>query len=157
MRTWTLLCSLLYLHAYNNRGSKTCWRVYWMDELVEGWRDEVIGWSWGNNILRRPSFFLQEPLCLSPPPALQPYHKHMHTYTSLTLPPSKLCLLLFLLVWFSGLSTSLPTKWSHPPFPVRTHAWVAGQVPSKRHARGNHPLMFLSLSFSFPSPLSKTT
>ena len=33
--------------------------------------------------------------------------------------------------------------------------WVAGQVPSRGHERGNHTLTFLSLSFSFPSPLSK--
>ena len=38
-------------------------------------------------------------------------------------------------------------------FPVRAHAWVAGQVPSRGHARGNHPLMFLCLSFSLSSPL----
>ena len=37
-------------------------------------------------------------------------------------------------------------------FPVRAHAWVAGQVPSGGHMRSNHTLMFLSLSFSFPSP-----
>ena len=30
-----------------------------------------------------------------------------------------------------------------------------GQVPSGRHMRGNHTLMFLSLTFSFSSPLSK--
>ena len=29
----------------------------------------------------------------------------------------------------------------------------AGQVPSREHLRGNHTLMFLSLSFSLPSPL----
>ena len=40
-------------------------------------------------------------------------------------------------------------------FPVRAHAWVAGQDPSGGHVRGNHTLMFLSLSFSLPSPLSK--
>ena len=40
-------------------------------------------------------------------------------------------------------------------FPVRAHAWVAGQGPSKGCARGNHTLMFLSLSFSLSSPLSK--
>ena len=34
-----------------------------------------------------------------------------------------------------------------------THTWVAGHVPSGGHARGNHTLMFLSLSFSLPSPL----
>ena len=32
---------------------------------------------------------------------------------------------------------------------------VAGQVPSWGHARGNHALMFFSLSFSLPSLLSK--
>ena len=37
----------------------------------------------------------------------------------------------------------------------RAHVWVASQVPSRGHVRGNHLLMFLSLSFSFPSPLSK--
>ena len=35
---------------------------------------------------------------------------------------------------------------------VRAHAWVAGQVPSGGCVRGNHTLMFLSLSFS-PLPL----
>ena len=39
--------------------------------------------------------------------------------------------------------------------PSQAHAWVAGQVPSRRHVRGNHMLMVLSLSFSTPSPLSK--
>ena len=34
------------------------------------------------------------------------------------------------------------------PFPVRAHAWVVGQVPSRGCARGNHTYMFLSLSFS---------
>ena len=40
-------------------------------------------------------------------------------------------------------------------FPVRAHAWVAGQVPCRGLARSNHTLMFLILSFSFPSPFSK--
>ena len=40
-------------------------------------------------------------------------------------------------------------------FPVRAHAWVAGHVPIRGRVRGNPTLMFLSLSFSFPSPLSK--
>ena len=35
-------------------------------------------------------------------------------------------------------------------YPVRAHAWVAGQVPSRGHSRGNHTLMFLSLPL-FPS------
>ena len=55
------------------------------------------------------------------------------------------------LVWLSGLSAGLRTKGSLAQFPVRTHAWVVGQV-SSRGARSSHMLMFLSLSFSFPSP-----
>ena len=42
----------------------------------------------------------------------------------------------------------LQTKGSLVRFPVRAHAWVAGQVPSGGHVRGNHILMFLSLFFS---------
>ena len=58
------------------------------------------------------------------------------------------------LVWLSGLSASLQTKGSPVQFPVRAHAWVVGQVPSRGRARGNR-WMFLSLSFSLPSPLSE--
>ena len=47
------------------------------------------------------------------------------------------------------------TKRSPVQFPVRAHAWVVGQVPSGGQVRGNHTLIFLSLSFSLPSPLSK--
>ena len=36
----------------------------------------------------------------------------------------------------------------------RAHAWVAGQVPSCGRARGNHTLMFLSLSPSHPLSLN---
>ena len=36
-------------------------------------------------------------------------------------------------------------------FPVRVHAWVAGQVPSEGHVTGHHTLMFLSLVLP-PSP-----
>ena len=57
------------------------------------------------------------------------------------------------LVWPSGLSASLQTKESQVRFPVGAQAWVAGQVPSRGCARGNHTLMFLSLPFSFPSSL----
>ena len=53
------------------------------------------------------------------------------------------------LVWLSGLSAGLQTGWSPVWFPVRAHAWVVGQVPSWGH------VMFLSLSFSLPWPLSK--
>ena len=49
------------------------------------------------------------------------------------------------LVWLSGLSTSLQTKGSPVRFPVRAHAWVVGQVPSRGRLRGNHTLMLLSL------------
>ena len=59
------------------------------------------------------------------------------------------------LVWLSELSASLRTKGSLVRFPVREHAWVAGQVPSAGHTRGDHTLMFLSLSFSLPSLLNK--
>ena len=59
------------------------------------------------------------------------------------------------LVWLSGLSAGLQTKGSLVRFPLRAHAWIVGQVPSRGHARGSHTLMFLTLSFSFPFPLSK--
>ena len=49
----------------------------------------------------------------------------------------------------------LQTKGSPVRFPVWAHAWVAGQVPNGGHIRGNHTLMFLSLSFSLPSPSLK--
>ena len=51
-----------------------------------------------------------------------------------------------------GLSTGLQIRGSLVRFPVRAHAWVAGQVPSGGHVRGNHTLMFLYLSFSLPFP-----
>ena len=56
-------------------------------------------------------------------------------------------------VWLSGLSASLKTKGSPVQFPVEAHAWVVGQVSGEGHTIGKHTLMFLSLSFSFPSPL----
>ena len=59
------------------------------------------------------------------------------------------------LVWLSGLSAGLWTKRSPVRFPLKAHVWVAGQVPSRGHARGNITLMFLSLSFSLLSLLSK--
>ena len=54
------------------------------------------------------------------------------------------------LVLLSGLSASLKTKGSRVQFLVRARAWVAGQVPSRGRARGNHTLMFLSLSPFLP-------
>ena len=59
------------------------------------------------------------------------------------------------LVWLSGLSAGLQTKGWPDLFPVLAHAWAAGQVPSGGHVRVNHRLMFLCLSFSLPSSLSK--
>ena len=56
------------------------------------------------------------------------------------------------LVGLSGFSASLRTKGLLVQFPVRAHSWVAGQDPSRGHARGNHTLMFLFLTFSHPSP-----
>ena len=49
------------------------------------------------------------------------------------------------LVQLSELSTSLSTKGSPIWFLVRTHAWVAGHVPSWGCMTGNHTLMFLPL------------
>ena len=51
-------------------------------------------------------------------------------------------------MWLSELSAGLQRV-----APVRAHAWVAGQVPSWGCARGNHILIFLSLSPSFPLTL----
>ena len=58
-------------------------------------------------------------------------------------------------MWLRELSDGLRTKELLVQFPVRAHAWVEGQVSSQGHVRGNHTLMFLSLSFSLPSSLSK--
>ena len=44
------------------------------------------------------------------------------------------------LVWLSGLSASLQTTRSPVRFPVRAHAWVAGQVPSWGHAGKTQPI-----------------
>ena len=66
----------------------------------------------------------------------------------------KICLIQSLnrLVWLSELSAGLLTKGLLVRFPVRALAWVAGQVPSRGRARGNHTLMFLPLFFlPFPS------
>ena len=56
-------------------------------------------------------------------------------------------------MWLSVLSTGLRSKGWLVRFPVRAHAWVAGQVPSRGRARGNHTLMFLSLCPSLPLSL----
>ena len=56
-------------------------------------------------------------------------------------------------MWLSQLGIVLQSKRSLVQFPVRTQAWVADQVPSRGHARGNHTLMVLSLSSSLPLSL----
>ena len=53
------------------------------------------------------------------------------------------------------IESELLTKGLPVQFPVRAHAWIAGQDPSEGHVRGNHTLMFLSLPISLPFPLSK--
>ena len=59
------------------------------------------------------------------------------------------------LVWLSGLSTSLRAEGLLVQFPIGAHACVMGQVPIGGCTRGSHTPVFLSLSFSLPSPLSK--
>ena len=54
-----------------------------------------------------------------------------------------------------GQSKRLPVR-----FPLRAHAWAAGQVPGRGRARGSHTLMLLShtdvpLPFSLPSSVSR--
>ena len=63
--------------------------------------------------------------------------------------------MLLWMVYHSELSAGLRTKGLPVRFPVRACAWVEGQVPSRGYVRGNHTLMFLALSFSLPSPVSK--
>ena len=64
------------------------------------------------------------------------------------------CHLLPWLVWLSGLSIGLQTKGSSVQFPVRAHAWVAGQVPREGHVIGNHTYRCFSPSLSPSLPLS---
>ena len=58
------------------------------------------------------------------------------------------------LVWLSGLSASLPTEGSPVQLPVRAHAWVVGQVPRSRCARGNQSMYFSHINASLPLFLS---
>ena len=73
--------------------------------------------------------------------------------TRSTLRNQNLCLALAAVaLWLRGLSASLRTKGSLVWFPVRAHAWVAGQVPRRGWVRGNH--IDVSLPFSPSLPLS---
>ena len=60
---------------------------------------------------------------------LAPWH-HVYIHHTYSFPSKKKMYTLPWLVWLSGLSTGLWTKGSPVWFPVRAHAWVAGQVPS---------------------------
>ena len=62
------------------------------------------------------------------------------------------------MVWVSGLSAGLRIKWSPVQFSVRTHAWVAGQVPSTGHRSATiHGCVSSSLSPSLPLYLKINT
>ena len=50
--------------------------------------------------------------------------------------------------WLSGLSTSLLTNGLLVGFPVRAHAWVAGQVLNREHVRGDQSIYFSHRCFS---------
>ena len=54
------------------------------------------------------------------------------------------------LVWLSGLSTGLRIQRSLVQFPVRAHAWVAGQVPGWEHLRGSLWMFLLYVYVSLP-------
>ena len=53
------------------------------------------------------------------------------------------------LVWLSGLSAGLGIKGSQVRFPVRAHAWAAGQVPN-RGAQEKQPHIDVFLPLCFP-------
>ena len=59
------------------------------------------------------------------------------------------------LVWLRGLTASLRTEGSQVRSAGGAHALAVGQAPSRGPLRGNYTWMFLSLSFSLSSPLSK--
>ena len=56
-------------------------------------------------------------------------------------------------MWLSGLSTSLQTKGSPVQFPVKAHAWVADEVPSRGQC-DRQPHINASLPFFLPPFLS---
>ena len=67
-------------------------------------------------------------------------------------------------MWLSALSTGLRTKGSQVRFPMRAHAWVVGQVPSRyvteQGMGGSFTInyyrkdsAFLSLEVPSPTPL----
>ena len=54
------------------------------------------------------------------------------------------------LVWLSGWVLAWDSKGRWVESKCRAHALVAAHVPSRGHSIGNHTLMLLSLSPSFP-------
>ena len=58
------------------------------------------------------------------------------------------------LLWLSGLSNDLQTKELLVQFPVRTHAWVAGQFPQSGVCEGQ-PNIDVSLPLFLPPFPSK--
>ena len=53
-------------------------------------------------------------------------------------------------MWLSGLSTGLQTKRLLVQIQVRTHAWVAGQVPSRGRVKDNLLLYLSHIDVSLP-------
>ena len=54
------------------------------------------------------------------------------------------------MVWLSGLGIILQSERLPVPFPVRAHAWIAGQVPIWGHARSNQSVSLSHTDFSLP-------
>ena len=80
----------------------------------------------------------------------------MHTHTCVCVKYFYIKIAHYALVGVAqGIECGLQTRGLPGQFPVRAHAWVVGQVHSRGHTRGNHTLIFLSLSFSLSSPPSK--
>ena len=53
-------------------------------------------------------------------------------------------------MWLSGLSTGLQTKRLLVQIQVRTHAWVAGQVPNRGRVKDNLLLYLSHIDVSLP-------
>ena len=54
------------------------------------------------------------------------------------------------MVWLSRWGVGLQTKGSPVQFPVRAHAWVAGQVPTWGRVRGSQMTFLLHIDVSLP-------
>ena len=58
------------------------------------------------------------------------------------------------LLWLSGLSAGLRSERSPGPFLVRAHGWVAGQIPSWGHVRGDQSVSLSCTDVSLPFSLT---